>query len=277
MALTLQQRAALMLRLLEREPGDPLVARSVDLPPAIAPTIPPADRTLLRQLVQRLLDDAVAAPVVPIVIGTRYETDRDLTLNEYVVLQLGRARGLPPVHVYDATGTEIFPPIRLVTLDDPGSVGADLTATLGVDPIALLDGSVDVILAPRVLERIGRAGDTAAWLAFWAEAYRVLKPGGRLRFLSPYRTSVWAWSDPGHTREIGEFSFLYLNQDTYRVTPNRSPIVMPYQPACDFVLARWDLFQDRGNPVARQAEAISFIEGVLVARKPFAPYWLDPA
>lgn len=209
-------------------------------------------------------------------IGTVYTDGRDPALDEFVVLHLGcgrkqRLHQLPPIQCYNAAGAAVAPPIRLINLDGMAHAGAHLTATLGADRIALPADSVDLILATHVLEHIGRQGELEAWFQFWGEAYRVLAPGGRVSFLSPYYTSVWCWADPTHSRAISEYAFIYLDQDSYRVSPEQTAIP-DYRPPCDFHLASFALVPD-GNPDVRRKEARSHMTGVLVAKKPFRPYW----
>lgn len=216
--------------------------------------------------------DAATKPV-----GTRYTDGRDESLPDFVVLHLGcgrkqRLEQLPPIRCYNAEGVEVFPPIRLINLDGMAHAGAHLTATLGVDRIGLPDDSVHLILATHVLEHIGRQGELEGWFDFWGEAYRVLVPGGRLQFLSPYFTSVWCWADPTHSRAISERVFGYLDQDSYRIPPEMTAIP-DYRPPCDFQLQRWHLIADVTNPDVQRREGRSHIQGTLIARKPFRPYW----
>jgi SAM-dependent methyltransferase len=205
--------------------------------------------------------------------------DCDQQLPEFVVLHLGcgrkqRLEQLPPIVCRNAEGAEIHPPIRLVNLDGMAEVGAHLTARLGEDPIPLPDDSVDLVLAFHVLEHIGRQGELAEWFQFWGEAYRVLKPGGRLQFLSPYYTSVWCWGDPTHSRAMSEVALIYLDQNSYRI-PAEQTAIPDYRPPCDFQLAKWWLEPDSNPQIARREPRGSHMGGVLVARKPFRPYWED--
>lgn len=50
-------------------------------------------------------------------------------------------------------------------------------------------------------------------ISFIDEIYRILKPGGAVRFVAPYYTSIRAWQDPTHKRAISEAFFHYFDQD----------------------------------------------------------------
>lgn len=167
-------------------------------------------------------------------------------------------------------GGQIHPPIRMINLDCNAHVEPDLLCTLGQDPIALPDDSVDFVVALHVLEHIGsHPGDITAWFQFWQEVYRVMKPGATLQFECPYYSSVWAWADPTHVRAISEFTFLYLNQDAYKV----GGAIPDYRPPFDFVPQQIVKTPDHTNPDVATMEPISFIRGYLKARKPLTPYW----
>lgn len=197
------------------------------------------------------------------------------------VLHLGCGRKKTPdalgLRFMDGAGTPMAPSrLRMINLDMNPLVSPDLVCTLGRDRIDLPDASVDFVVALHVIEHIGSSpGDVQAWWQFWTEVYRVMKPGARLQFECPYYSSVWAWADPTHVRAISEFTFLYLNQDAYR--SNRATGAMPdYRPPFDFV-ADGDLekIADHTNAGVRAQEAITFIRGTLLARKPLRPYWED--
>jgi SAM-dependent methyltransferase len=174
--------------------------------------------------------------------------------------------------------------VRMINLDMNPHVMPDLLCTLGKDPIALPDESVDFVIAMHVIEHIGDSpGDVTAWFYFWQELYRVMKPGAVLQFECPYYSSMWAWADPTHVRAISEMTFLYLNQDAYRM----GGAIPDYRIPFDFVVQRrrrgtvlepcLDMIPDHTNEDIRKKEAISFIRGRLEARKPLRPYWEDPA
>lgn len=82
----------------------------------------------------------------------------------------------------------------------------------------------DEIHAYEVLEHIGKQGD---WLGFFEEFegyWRVLKPGGYLLGSVPRHDSIWAWSDPGHTRIISAGTFAFLSQKIYARDVGKSPM-----------------------------------------------------
>lgn len=172
-------------------------------------------------------------------------------------------------------GAPIEATARIINLDMNPLVHPDVLCTLGKDPIALPDNSVDFVIAMHVLEHVGdHAGDVTAWFHMWGELYRVMKPGATLQFECPYYSSLWAWADPTHVRAISEMTFLYLNQASY-LLPGAIP---DYRPPCDFVIAQaLQTIPDHTNAEVRAKEAVSFIRGHLQARKPFKPYWEDPS
>jgi len=49
-------------------------------------------------------------------------------------------------------------------------------------------------------------------IKFMDEVYRILKPGGKIKIVAPYYTSMRCWQDPTHKRAISEASFLYFNK-----------------------------------------------------------------
>lgn len=160
-------------------------------------------------------------------------------------------------------------PIRLINLDASPVVEPDIVCELGKDPIPLPDDSVDLVIANHVIEHIGEIGKVEGWFYFWGEIYRVMRPKARLQFECPYFNSVWAWADPTHVRAISEYTFLYLNQDAYKV----GGAIPDYRPPCDFVPVEMGYREDNINEPVRVRETVSFIRGALEARKPFHPYW----
>jgi hypothetical protein len=188
-------------------------------------------------------------------------------------LGCGRTKELPPWAAdFEMDDSSKPTGVHVLHLDDAESVHPDVLCKLGRDYIALQDDSVDIAFAMHVLEHIGRQGELAEWFLFWGDLYRVMKPGARLYFESPYHTSIWTWADPTHSRAISEYTFLYLAQQSYTV----GGAIPDYRPPFDWVLEDWKLFPDTTNPDIRQREPVSMIRGVLRAQKPFAPYWEQP-
>jgi SAM-dependent methyltransferase len=193
----------------------------------------------------------------------------------YVLLHLGCGRK----KTLDAIGMRLSHPdgrpmdreIQVVNLDRLADVEPDVLCELATDRIDLPDDSVDAVLALHVLEHIGRQGEIEGWFHFWAEIYRVMKPNALLRFECPHSASLWCWADPTHVRAINEYCFLYLNQDSYKVTGSAIP---DYRPPFDFAIAEIESIPDHTNADVRAKEPISFIRGTLVARKPLRPYWI---
>jgi SAM-dependent methyltransferase len=161
--------------------------------------------------------------------------------------------------------------IDVVSVDRDPALQPDIVADLGRDRLPLEDDSVDVAVAHHVLEHIGRQGESAEWFAFFEELYRILRPDGHLEFESPLWSSVWCWADPTHTRALSEHAFLFFNQDSYRIKPSG---ISPYRIRCDFVAEEFTRRRDM-NPEIARAERWSHLRGILRARKPLRPWWVD--
>lgn len=54
---------------------------------------------------------------------------------------------------------------------------------------------------------------TSDLISFMDEVYRILKPGGTIKIIAPYYTSMRCWQDPTHKRAISEATFLYFNKN----------------------------------------------------------------
>ena len=88
----------------------------------------------------------------------------------------------------------------------PGAIGidcdplsdADIIANLAKDPIPLPDNHADEVRSNHFMEHI------AAWPKVLWETWRVLKPGGIVRFRVPY-AQAQAAADPAHPGLVTEF------------------------------------------------------------------------
>ena len=106
-------------------------------------------------------------------------------------------------------------PTDVVTLDMDPATHPDIVWDLDYHPWPVDDNLFDQVHAYEVLEHLGRQGDWRGFFDDFAEIYRILKPGGYLVFSCPLPDSVWAWSDPGHTRIVSLESLTFLDQDSY--------------------------------------------------------------
>lgn len=91
----------------------------------------------------------------------------------------------------------------------PGAIGldynprtaADVIHDLGVFPYPFADNEFDQIVSNHVVEHLPDV------MNFVAELYRITKPGGRIKLLTPHYTNPdWA-SDPTHRNHINSYTF----------------------------------------------------------------------
>ncbi len=110
------------------------------------------------------------------------------------------------------------------TVDIDPNCAPDVQWDLNLFPWPFDDNSFDEIWAIEVLEHLGTQGDFKAFLKCFEEIWRILKPKGRLYASCPSWQSIWAWSDPGHTRIISQGSIVFLNQAEYERQIGHSPM-----------------------------------------------------
>jgi len=63
-----------------------------------------------------------------------------------------------------------------------------------------------------LMDKFDKDSPSDGLIKFMDEVYRILKPGGKIKVISPYYNSVRCWQDPTHLRAINEASFLYFNK-----------------------------------------------------------------
>jgi hypothetical protein len=112
----------------------------------------------------------------------------------------------------------------LTTLDRNPACGPDVVHDLNQLPLPFGARQFREVHAYHVLEHFGRQGDAGAFLAFFAEVWRILVAGGHFCALVPEVGSRWSWGDPGHTRLISEETLTFLSQSAYQQQAGRSPM-----------------------------------------------------
>ena len=75
------------------------------------------------------------------------------------------------------------------------------------------DNSIDEVFCSHFLEHIPHGnGFNDPFFDFFNEVWRILKPGGKATFITPYYTSMRAFQDPTHQRYITEATYAYLDR-----------------------------------------------------------------
>ncbi len=95
-----------------------------------------------------------------------------------------------------------------------GYFGIDIAPGVNVDAVVDLEqfpwpiesNSAEDIVCSHYVEH------TPDLIAFMDEVYRILKPGGKIKIIAPYYTSIRCWQDPTHKRAISDATFLYYNK-----------------------------------------------------------------
>lgn len=88
-----------------------------------------------------------------------------------------------------------------IGLDNNPRTNADVIHDLGKIPYPFPDNEFDLIVSNHVVEHVPDV------MAFVSELYRIAKPGGKIRLLTPHYTNPdWA-TDPTHRNHFNSFSF----------------------------------------------------------------------
>lgn len=133
---------------------------------------------------------------------------------------------------------------NLVTLDFNSTCNPDVVWDLNNLPLPFQDNEFDEVHAYHTLEHFGAQGDWRAFLSFFSEIWRILKPGGYFAGITPSAESVWAWADPGHTRLIMLESLVFLKQPEYQRQCGVTPMT-DYRP---FYQADFDIHSIQRGP-----------------------------
>ena len=101
-----------------------------------------------------------------------------------------------------------------VGIDAVKESGADIVHNLMEFPWPLEDNSVYEFNCEHFVEHIPiQLKDGSYGLnRFMEEVWRCLMPGGTIRIVAPYYTSIRAWQDPTHCRAITDVTFTYFNK-----------------------------------------------------------------
>jgi SAM-dependent methyltransferase len=103
----------------------------------------------------------------------------------------------------------------LTTLDINPDHNPDVVWDLCRFPFPFDDNTFDEIHAYEVLEHTGAQGDYKFFFQQFSEFWRILKPEGLIAASVPKWDSMWAWSDPSHTRVITDGTLVFLDQSEY--------------------------------------------------------------
>ena len=134
-----------------------------------------------------------------------------------------------------------------------GFIGIDKVATEQTDkvhdllqfPWPFADKEVYEFNCEHFVEHIPMtlSGGENGLIRFMEEAYRCLMPGGTIRIVAPYYSSIEAWQDPTHVRAISERTFVYFDQkamqsadlDHYSIRTNFEAVSRIYRlhPECE--------------------------------------------
>jgi SAM-dependent methyltransferase len=88
-----------------------------------------------------------------------------------------------------------------VGLDNNPRTSADVIHDLGNLPYPFPDNEFDLIVSRHVIEHVPDV------MAFVTELYRIAKPGGRIRLVTPHYTNPDWPTDPTHRNHFNSYSF----------------------------------------------------------------------
>mgnify|MGYP003954879041 CR=1 FL=1 len=92
-----------------------------------------------------------------------------------------------------------------VGVDLNASTNPDIVHNLNKFPYPFESSSVDKIIMDNTLEHLQDI------IAVMEELYRIVKPGGSVKIITPYFRSVWAIIDPTHLHYFTTNSFAYYD------------------------------------------------------------------
>jgi predicted SAM-dependent methyltransferase len=124
--------------------------------------------------------------------------------------------------------------------------GVDIVHDLNVYPWPIEDNSVDEAWCSHYIEH------TPDLMKFMNEVHRIMKPGAKVTFISPYYSSVRCWQDPTHLRAISEWTYYYYNAEWRKINK-----LEHYPITADFNIIQW-AHAWNGDYASRSQEAKNF-------------------
>jgi len=92
-------------------------------------------------------------------------------------------------------------------IDIKEGTNVDTVMDLNKYPWDIEDNSIEEIISLHYVQKVDDI------IKFMQEIYRILKPGGSIKIIAPYYTSMIASQDPTHKRLISESTFIYFNKN----------------------------------------------------------------
>jgi SAM-dependent methyltransferase len=83
----------------------------------------------------------------------------------------------------------------------------DIVHDLNIFPYPFKDSSIDMVYLDNTLEHLDDV------IKVMEEVYRILKPGGKAKIITPYFRSVWGFLDPTHKHFFAVNSFSFYDPD----------------------------------------------------------------
>lgn len=94
-----------------------------------------------------------------------------------------------------------------IGLDSNSRTDADVIHDLGDLPYPFPDDEFDEVIGNHVIEHVPDV------MAFVSELYRITRPGGRIRILTPHYSNPDWPNDPTHRNHLNSYSFNYFIED----------------------------------------------------------------
>lgn len=94
-----------------------------------------------------------------------------------------------------------------IGLDSNARTDADVIHDLGDIPYPFADDEFDEVIGSHVIEHVPDV------MAFVSELYRITKPGGRIKILTPHYSNPDWPNDPTHRNHLNSYSFNYFIED----------------------------------------------------------------